>query len=656
MGSHGARSDNGRGDDEDAIAMQALRPTTTMPMSTASTSAPTSPTTRTTATPRHHQHAVDNADGSFNAVSTYATRWQKWKGTLRVVWRSLKRKAAGKQPTSVESRRRAERRRWIAVACGPLAFVVAWAAFHEAAEESGNPTAARMLALVAWMAVWWLTESVPMAVTALLPAAMLPLLGVESAQDASSAYFNPTITLFIGACFLANAIERVVPMAVALLEKLRADLLGDDARVADGQDDEDINGDDDGDAPLLSPSRQPNGDIEHTHNDDSTAASVEVEEPPHTKLYDLTAADFKLFSRGVVLSVAYAASIGGMATLTGTGTNLILAGVWSSLFPTLPQISFLQFAAFAFPLSLTFLAILWLLACRRFCPPATEAAMARALDGAVISAQYHELGPMSFAEKVVMIDFVVLATLWLTRDLRFLGGLPGWGVLFGHDGHLISDGTVAILMGTVLFFIPARVATPPPAPKTAVSTLQDNGHRIDDTIDMDAEARANPENCNDYGNNPHGAKESGLTSLIAEELGGLSKLPLFLLPGAVAFLVTLVTEFFSNTATITIFLPLLANLALAAHRHPLLLMLPATLASSLAFMLPISTPPNAIAFGTGYVSMASMAVTGFVLNVLGVILITLFTPTLGYGKAYLGMSRRLAPVVDLRRRVLEQST
>eukprot|EP00897_Mesotaenium_endlicherianum_P004245 jgi/Mesen1/3849/ME000207S02863 len=201
-------------------------------------------------------------------------------------------------------------------------------------------------------------------------------------------------------------------------------------------------------------------------------------------------------------------------------------------------------------------------------------------------------GPLSFPEVIIVVDFVVLVLGWVSRSVE--DGVPGW------EGFLaeVDDGTFggeSILNWDMCRNLPWDIIL-----------LLGGGFAMSE-----------------------GVAQSGLAQFVGAHMHALRGLPTLLLVPAVALVVVVTTEFSSNTATATVFLPLLAQVALSIERHPLLLMLPATLACSFAFMLPIATPPNAIAYATGMLRMLDMALPGAVLNAIGMGLLTLFVPTLG---------------------------
>jgi sodium-dependent dicarboxylate transporter 2/3/5 len=221
---------------------------------------------------------------------------------------------------------------------------------------------------------------------------------------------------------------------------------------------------------------------------------------------------------------------------------------------------------------------------------------------------------MGFEEKVVLGVFLGMALLWLTRADITIGQLtiPGWAGIF-PEADYINDGTVAIALSLILFIVPSKENSRLMDWKTAVKLpwgivlLFGGGFAL-----------------------ASGFKESGLSQWFGMQLSGLDSLSPGFLVGSICFMITFLTELTSNTATAEMILPILAAVATAIGRNPLLLMIPATLASSFAFMMPVATPPNAIIFGTNRIRIMDMVKVGFVINLLGVIVLTLGVLALGF--------------------------
>ncbi len=451
----------------------------------------------------------------------------------------------------------------------------------------GHPEVTRTAAVALLMAVWWMTEALPLAVTALLPMVLFPALGVLDGKLVAAEYFNDIIFLFVGGFLVALAMQRcnlhrriALRFLLAFGVRPRRILAGFMAATA-----------------FLSM---------WISNTATTMMMVPIVLAIILNLEETLGKEkVAHYATGVFLAIAYSASIGGIATLVGTPPNLVLVRMLSIHFPHAPEISFAQWMLFALPVSLLLLLFTWGYLSLVYAPRATAFSVERSIFARQLSA----LGAIRWAEKVVLADFVVLVCLWLFRaDIDFGGfTLPGWSRLFPQPGYL-SDGVVAIAMALIFFMVPSR------APE---------GGRI---LDWES-TRQMPWNIVIlFGGGFALAKAfetSGLSLWIGGRLSGLSDWPPIAMIAAICFLVAMLTELTSNTATAQMILPIMAALAVSVRVHPLLLMIPAALASSFAFMLPVATPPNAIVFGTDRMRIMDMVKTGFVLELFGALLLTL---------------------------------
>jgi sodium-dependent dicarboxylate transporter 2/3/5 len=263
---------------------------------------------------------------------------------------------------------------------------------------------------------------------------------------------------------------------------------------------------------------------------------------------------------------------------------------------------------YALPISVAMFALTWFLLKLLFGPGKAEWA---SLDKRVFRQQYQKLGPMLFEEKIILVDFCLMALLWMTRSDLEIGDfiIPGWAGLFNFPEY-INDGTVAIFLAVILFFIPSKNEVKSHIMKWETASklpwhivlLFGGGFAL-----------------------ATGFKESGLSTWFGEQMSFLSGMHPILIILMVSLMVTFLTELTSNTATVEMILPILAGLAVSLEINPLYLMLPAAISGSMAFMLPVATPPNTIIFGTNRVSVAAMARTGIYLNLAGAIVITLIT-------------------------------
>jgi solute carrier family 13 (sodium-dependent dicarboxylate transporter), member 2/3/5 len=453
----------------------------------------------------------------------------------------------------------------------------------------GKPLVGTMAALAALMSIWWMTEAVPLAVTSLLPLALFPLLGISDARRTPLNYFNEIIVLYLGGFFIALAMEQWnLHKRVALTLLARA-----------------------GTTPgaVIAGFLLVTGLLSMWISNTATALMMlPIGIAVATKLEETFGADrAKPLSLGLMLAIAYGCSLGGIATLVGTPTNLAFLKIYRDTFPAAPAISFGEWMLYATPLAAVLGLATWFLLTKVFCR--CDAALK--LDRAVIVAELRGLGPMSSEEKRVAALFASLALLWIFRGDLNLGlvTLPGWNRL--HPALTgLDDGATAMLVSLLLFFIPAR---------------SQPGRTL---LDGAAIARVPWDVLLLFGGGfalAAGFVSTGLSLHLAEVLRGLGHLPQIALLLLVCVFITFLTELTSNVATATMFLPILAAWAVAEGVHPLILMIPCAVSASMAFMLPVATPPNAIVFSSRRVRIAEMAKVGLVLNLIGVAVIAVFS-------------------------------
>ena len=476
----------------------------------------------------------------------------------------------------------------VALWMGPLvAFLVLILPGPEGLGVLGQRTAA----VAVLMVFWWISEAIPLAATALLPLALFPLLGVLPARDVSVAYGNPNIFLYVGGFFIAMAMqkwnlhERVALNVVRRTGTHPAALVGGFMLAT----------------ALLSMW------ISNTATAVMMLPIALAVVGTITENAEGVGAD--KFEVCVLLGIAYAASIGGVATLIGTPPNGVLISQLSGLYPQAKEIGFLQWMFIGLPLSALMLPLTWWLLTHwlfRF-----EGLSMRHV-GKVIDQRLESLGPMNRGEKIVMAVWAITALAWIFRSDIDLGAMvfPGWSRLFPEAGY-IHNGTIAMISALILFVIPVDL-------KEGEFALDwDWAKRIPWGILLL------------FGGGlalAVGFEKSGLVQWIGSQLQALEGVPPLLVIACIALLLTFVTELTSNVATAAIMLPILGGaLAPALGVNPLLLMIPATISASCAFMLPVATPPNAIVFGGGNLKVAQMARAGLVLNLIGVLLVTLLT-------------------------------
>jgi sodium-dependent dicarboxylate transporter 2/3/5 len=487
--------------------------------------------------------------------------------------------------------------RWL----GPLLFV---ALCLMPAPEGMEPEAQRMAAVAAWMAAWWLTGALPIAVTALLPLVLFPMAGILPSARTAVHYGNHLIFVFFGGFALALAMERwqlhrrVALHVIAWLgTSPRRVLLGFMLGAA-----------------VLSMWM-------------SNTASTLVMLPIGMAVVGQMAVGVRLgedggeefeqqvrrgFGAVLMVGLAYGASIGGLATLIGTPPNLVFAGAVEQLFPEAPRVEFIQWMKLGVPLTLVMLPLTWYYLAHWAAP--LDLGRIRPAGGcrAGVRGEIARLGPWSREERWVAAVFALAALGWAFRAPVVLGGLslPGWSAWFPEPGHL-HDATVAMLAALLLLAVPVRRGG-------AGAPFALSWQRLEKGLPWGILLL--------FGGGfalAGGFQASGLSDWIGERLAGLSGVPPLLLVALICLMVTFLTEVTSNTATATMLMPVLAATAHGAGVHPFLLMLPATLAASCAFMLPVATPPNAIVFGSGWVDITYMARVGFWMNLIGVVVITL---------------------------------
>ena len=460
-----------------------------------------------------------------------------------------------------------KRRQLAGLFVGPALFTLV---IVQPAPADIEPAAWQVAALAVLMASWWLSEALPLAVTALLPLVVLPALGTLSVTEIAPAYSNPLVFLFLGGFLIAGAIERWGLHRRIALHTVR--ILGSRAdRLVLGF--------------MLATALLSMWISNTAAAMMMVAIGMAVAKPGENECPGFAAA--------LMLGIAYSASIGGVATLIGTPPNAILAGIARSELGI--EISFARWMLFGLPLASVMLALTWWLLTRFVFRLAS-----RPLDAACAGLQRarESLGPATSAERRVLAVFLLVAAAWLVRGL-VPGLLP----------ESVDDSVIALAGAVALFLIPAGA---------------DHGNAP--LLDWSTAARMPWDILILFGGGfalARAFSATGLTTSIASTLESLAGTPPLAMIAGTALLVVFLTEVTSNTATASLFLPVLAAVAVTANIHPLVLMVPAALAASFAFMLPVATPPNAIVFGTRQVSVTQMARAGLALNLVGTVILSL---------------------------------
>ena len=460
--------------------------------------------------------------------------------------------------------------------------------------DDSNPKITYTLAVAILMALWWVSEIVPLAITSLLPVILFPILGIMNGKAVSATYFNHVIFLFLGGFLVALAMQKWnLHKRIALKILL---LVGT------------------GPAKILLGFMLATAFLSMwISNTATTMLMIPILISIINQLEEINSKEaVKHFSIGLLLSIAYSASIGGIATLVGTPPNLSFVRIFNIYFPNAPEISFATWFFYAFPIVLVMFIIAYAYLYAVFVKRKNKW---KSLSKKNLVDSYAHLGKWSYEEIMMMIIFIILAMLWFFRADITIGNFKiyGWQNIFKNPAYF-NDGTVAIFIATILFLIPSK--------KKKGEFLMD--WKTAESIPWEIILL--------FGGGfalATGFKESGLSQWFGEQLIWLKDVHPFFIILTITLVITFLTEITSNTATVETFLPVLAGLAISIEINPLLFMLPATIAGSLAFMLPVATPPNAIVFGTNRLHIIDMTKTGFFLNIVGIIVVTLATYYLG---------------------------
>jgi len=459
-------------------------------------------------------------------------------------------------------------RQIVGLIAGPLLFLVI---LVQPVPEGMSVEASRVAAVALLMACFWMAETVPIPATAMLPIFLFPLLGVMPASEVTLSYGNQILFLFMGGFLIAVAMQKWNlhrRIALTVIDKVGSSpnrlVLGFMLATA-----------------LLSMW------ISNTATCVMmTPVAIAVVE--QTRMENNNTSGNYNFGTALMLGIAYSSSAGGVSTLVGTPPNAILIGIIDTLYGY--QISFVDWMKLGMPVSICMLTIVWVVLTKIMYPMNdADSDSDHAKDH--IRQELAEMGPMSGEEKKVASLFFMVALCWILRGLF----TPEWL-------SFVSDPAIAMCGAFLLFIIPADK-------KQGGFILDwDTAKTIPwDIIILMGGGFALAA----------GFSGSGLTEWLANQLTILQGVHFFVLIIVVVLFVTFLTEMTSNAATATLFIPVMGALAISMDLHPFALMVPAALGASMAFMLPVATPPNAIVFASRQITIAQMARTGFVLNLLG---------------------------------------
>lgn len=460
-------------------------------------------------------------------------------------------------------------------------------------DQTVLPTSAKYVAAVTLlMIIWWITEAVPLEATALLPVVLYPALGVLTPTEATAPYADKVIFLFMGGFIIAMSMQRWGLHRRIALNIIK--VVGTSPRR------------------LILGFMIATAFLSMWISNTATAmmmipiaiAIITTIIPNASTLLKDMSPQQRDFSEAIVISIAYAANIGGIATLIGTPPNGIFAAQMKALFPAAPAIDFFSWMKFGIPLVIILIPITWFwltYGSYRHLPKK----VAHAED--IIDHQMEDLGPMSRGERWTLMVFLLTAFAWTFAKTKYIGDItiPGLDMIFPG----IHDSTIAIAGALLLFLLPVDR-------KKGIYTM-----------DWEWAVKI-----------PWGILilfgggiclsvafiKSGLANVIADQLAMFGGLPIVLLVLVVGIAVSLLTEVTSNTAMATLMMPIMAVTAVSMEIHPYVLMLTVAVCTSMAFMLPVATPPNAVAYASGYIDMKDLMRSGWVLNFIGVGIWTFF--------------------------------
>lgn len=471
-----------------------------------------------------------------------------------------------------------QRHQMIGLFLGPL---VALAMYLSPVPDGLQPMGWMTAMVAVWMAIWWVTEALPLAATALLVLVMLPLLGVSDFQTAAVPFAHPIVFLFLGGFMVAIAMQRwELHRRIALHVLVRSGV--SQTRLLAG---------------VMIATAMISMWISNT-------ATAMMMMPIALSLATFSSTDTSdkknhMFAAALMLATAYAASIGGLSTLVGSTPNALVAAFMSQTYGY--EIGFGQWMLMGLPVTCLMLPVTW------FVLSKVVFKLQSASDGdptGSLQKALDDIGPITTPERRVAFVFSLVAGLWMFRPF-----LPD---ALGLD--LLSDSGIAILGTVLLFLIPAGTK------------------RGEFLLNWNSAKEAPFDLLILFGGGlslAHAVDHTGLATWIGQALAVLGTLPLILLIAATAALIISLTELTSNTATAAAFLPVVGAVAVEAGIPPQFLTLPAALAATCAFMLPVATPPNAIVFGSGAVKVGEMIRAGIWLNLSGIAIITLMVTLLG---------------------------
>lgn len=472
---------------------------------------------------------------------------------------------------------------------GPLLFAAVYLTLTNFTDL--NADACKVLATAAWMVTWWVTDTVHVAVTALIPMVLLPLLGVITVSEATSSYGNPVIYLFMGGFIIALALEKH-----RLHERIALNMIRLTGTSGNG---------------IIAGFTLATGLISMWISNTATAImmlpiAVSVTQLISDKLGSegLSQKGYRNFATGLMLCIAYASSIGGMATIVGTPPNVVMVGLYNQRYEEI--ITFTDWIVIGMPVAIAVLILCYIIITRVAFPNNLKSIKGSA---AVIRSRLAELGPLSKPERMVLIVFGLTAFSWIFR--AYINDFLSLVLYGGGEGRQVLDDTLIAMTGGLLMF-----ALPTDFRKGEFLLSWDDMKRLPWGILIL------------FGGGlclARSLEDSGLIHLVGDAVTAWGEIDVWMLTLALAGIAMLLTELMSNVALTTIFVPVVFGIADGFGYDPAVLAVPVTLAASCAFCMPISTPPNAILFASGHIRLIDMLRAGVFLNVLSLITIVILS-------------------------------
>lgn len=467
----------------------------------------------------------------------------------------------------------------IGLVLGPLLFVmVKILPTPDAMPAEANT----VLAAILWVATWWVTEAIPIPVTSLLPIILFPLGGVMETGDVTANYGDSLIFLFAGSFMIALSMEkwdlhRRVALSIITFVGTNPNTIILGFMIATAFISMWISN------TATTMLMIPIALAVTKQFSDQLKESGSLDNP----VMETAPGNFK-FGTALMLGLAYSATIGGFGSLIGAPANIILAGTLNNLYDL--EITFANWLLFGVPLVLILIPLLWLYL--------TKVAFRMNIKGIpggreLIKKDLNALGKMSYEEKVVLTVFGFTALAWITRSFFLNNFIP-----------LLDDALIAVIGGVLLFLIPAK-------------------NREGNIMDWNTALKLPWGILWLFGGGlalASGIMNSGLDEWIGSLLGAFEGMPTIVAIALIVATITIMTEFTSNTATATMAYPIVAVVAVTLGMNPITLMIAANMGATFAYMFPVAAPPNAIVFGTGYVKMSSMALTGVWLNLISIVI------------------------------------